>query len=151
MKRIFLVLLLFSAVQFVDAQTAPTSKQTAIRKLIAIAGGEKMVTTMIEQMIDVYKQQGLLIDAKLMDELKKEADVTSLMDRMVPLYEKYYTEGEINQLLAFYNSPLGKKTIAVMPQLTQESMQIGAEWGQKVMERVRAKLQSGNPGSSPNN
>jgi uncharacterized protein len=151
MKRILLVFVLFFAVQLLNAQEPSTSKETAIRKLISIAGGEKMASTMIDQMIEIYRQESIPIDAKLMEELKKEADVASLMESMVPMYDKYYTEKEINQLVAFYNSPLGKKTIEVMPKLTQESMQIGAEWGKKAMERVRKKLKPEAAGSSSNN
>jgi len=40
-----------------------------------------------------------------------------------PLYDKYFTEDELRDLVIFYKSPTGKKSIMVMPQLMQESMQ----------------------------
>jgi hypothetical protein len=36
-----------------------------------------------------------------------------LMDRVVPLYDKHYTHGEIRSLIQFYESPLGKKVTAL--------------------------------------
>ncbi len=39
------------------------------------------------------------------------------------LYDKYFTEGELKDLIAFYSSATGKKSIKVLPQLMAESMQ----------------------------
>ena len=44
-----------------------------------------------------------------------------------PLYSKYFTEDELRDLVIFYKSPTGKKSIMVMPQLMQESMQKSSE------------------------
>jgi hypothetical protein len=41
----------------------------------------------------------------------------------VPLYEKYFTEDELKDLIAFYKTQTGQKTLRVMPQLMGESMQ----------------------------
>jgi len=40
-----------------------------------------------------------------------------------PLYDKYFTEEDLQAMIDFYKTPTGKKTISVMPQLLQESMQ----------------------------
>lgn len=40
-----------------------------------------------------------------------------------PLYDKYFTEDDLRVLIDFYKSPTGRKTIEVMPQLLQESIQ----------------------------
>jgi hypothetical protein len=59
---------------------------------------------------------------------------------VIPIYEKYYTETDINQLITFYNSPIGKKMIATMPQIMQESMTAGQSWGKQIRQRVLAQL-----------
>jgi hypothetical protein len=51
-----------------------------------------------------------------------------LMDRVVPLYDKHYTKGEIRSLIQFYESPLGKKVSALRPQIAKESMVVAEEW-----------------------
>ena len=38
-----------------------------------------------------------------------------------PLYDKYFSEEELVQMLAFYRTPVGRKTIEVMPSLMQEA------------------------------
>jgi len=43
---------------------------------------------------------------------------------MVKLYTSNFSESELKDLVAFYQSPLGKKVLEKMPQLTQQSAQM---------------------------
>ncbi|CAD5109317.1 DUF2059 domain-containing protein [Zestomonas carbonaria] len=43
---------------------------------------------------------------------------------MIKLYTGAFTEQELKDLLAFYESPLGKKVLAKMPELTAQSAQL---------------------------
>jgi hypothetical protein len=43
------------------------------------------------------------------------------------IYAEVYSEDELKQLVAFYQSPLGKKMQAHMPELMQKSMQISQD------------------------
>ena len=51
-----------------------------------------------------------------------------LMDRVVPLYDKHYSHIEIQSLIQFYESPLGKKVTALRPQIAKEGMVVAEEW-----------------------
>ena len=51
-----------------------------------------------------------------------------LIDRVVPLYDKHYTQGEIRTLIQFYETPLGKKVTALRPQIAKEGMVVTEEW-----------------------
>ncbi|NET41960.1 DUF2059 domain-containing protein [Okeania sp. SIO2B3] len=44
-----------------------------------------------------------------------------------PIYDKYFTEEDLQALIEFYQTPTGRKTIEVMAQLFQESMQRTAQ------------------------
>jgi len=44
-----------------------------------------------------------------------------------PLYDKYFTENELRDLVIFYKSQTGQKSLRIMPQLFQESMQKTSE------------------------
>jgi len=43
------------------------------------------------------------------------------------LYDKYFTEDELKDMLEFYKTPTGKKTIQVMPKLATDSIQRSSE------------------------
>jgi hypothetical protein len=44
-------------------------------------------------------------------------------------------------MLAFYETPTGKKTIATMPQILNKSMMIGQQWGQSLVPQLVANLE----------
>jgi hypothetical protein len=63
-----------------------------------------------------------------------------LLEKMVPIYAKYLDHQEVRGLLAFYESELGRKTIAVMPSLMQEGAQVGEAWAEEIMPRVEKRI-----------
>ncbi len=67
-----------------------------------------------------------------------------MLDRMVPLYAGTFTHQEIRELLAFYNTPTGRKAAASMPGLMRQGQQIGEsmarEMGPELKRRLKAAL-----------
>jgi len=41
-----------------------------------------------------------------------------------PVYDQYYTESDLRELMAFYQTPIGQKVITVSPQLVQTSLEL---------------------------
>ena len=46
-----------------------------------------------------------------------------MFDVTVSVYQKHWTKGDVDTLVAFYSTPTGKKVLAEMPQTMAESMQ----------------------------
>lgn len=69
---------------------------------------------------------------------------SSFHELMVHLYHKHFTATDIEQLRNFYDTDIGRKMIAVTPALTQESFEVGAQWGQvlapMIQKRVKERL-----------
>jgi hypothetical protein len=67
-----------------------------------------------------------------------------IMDMVVTIYDKHLTQQDIRDLLAFYETPLGKKIIRVMPQVMQESIHEGEKlaksFGPEIDQRIRMAL-----------
>lgn len=51
---------------------------------------------------------------------------------LMSIYDKYYTVEDLKAINAFYESPSGQKVLSTLPQIMQESMKIGQEWGSKI-------------------
>ena len=66
--------------------------------------------------------------------------LAGLMDELIPIYEKYFTHEEILEIIAFHESPIGKKSIEVMPQLMAESMQVAQPWAMTAMPKILEKV-----------
>lgn len=61
---------------------------------------------------------------KFVKEVQQSISFKELVDQIYyPMYDRHFSEPELKDILAFYDSPTGKRTIQVMPQLVQESMQ----------------------------
>lgn len=86
----------------------------------------------------VIKNAMVAESAQVMTRLKEALDQKINFAQIVEeislvVYDRYYTEQELRDLLAFYKSPTGRKTIQIMPQLFADSMQM-------TVERLNPKL-----------
>jgi uncharacterized protein len=118
----------------------PTPKQAAIRKLIELTGaaqmGQQMADTLMTQLAPAFPS----VPAELWKEFAQMLDPDEMTDLILPLYDKHFTLEEIQALAAFYESPAGKKFIATMPALMQDSMAVGNEWGQRKAAELIGRL-----------
>ncbi len=55
-------------------------------------------------------------------EVEKMFKLNELVANLVPVYDKFYSEEELSQLMAFYKSPVGQKLIEVTPKLVEETI-----------------------------
>ncbi|MFH6767381.1 DUF2059 domain-containing protein [Gaetbulibacter aquiaggeris] len=55
-----------------------------------------------------------------------------LYDKMADLYMAEFSQDEIRELIAFYNTDLGKKLAEKQLGLTQKAMSFGQSWGMEV-------------------
>lgn len=147
MKKLLLALLFLGALHTVTAQ-APSSKDKKIKELLEISGSGKLGVQVANQMLTSFKSQYSLVPEEFWDKMKSKIKADDLIALVAPLYSKHFTEPEIEQLIAFYKTPIGQKTIQVMPLLAQESMQAGQEWGQKLGAQIAQELLDG--GYKPN-
>jgi len=49
-------------------------------------------------------------------------NVEDIIERLIPIYDKYYTESEVEEVIQFYQGPAGKKVLEVTPQIMKESV-----------------------------
>ncbi|GAB4231320.1 MAG: hypothetical protein Tsb0034_03610 [Ekhidna sp.] len=106
-----------------------------------LTGTDKLSLQMMDQMLTQFSSVFPDVPSEVWDEFRNEVNMDEFMQLIIPVYEKYFTHDDIEVLIEFYKTPVGKKTIAVMPSVMQESMQIGQEWGLQISERVRVKLE----------
>jgi len=93
----------------------------------------KLVSTVLENVPalnsdrpEVQKKFSDLVSrmaVKYRDRVVKKIDLGQLIEQIsYPIYDKYFTESELRDIIGFYKSSTGKKAIAILPQLTVESM-----------------------------
>jgi hypothetical protein len=120
--------------------TEQTAKRVEIRQLIDLTGAANVSADALRQIIAPLKAGYPDVPQEFWDTFTKEVRSDELVDLVVPIYDKYYTRDEIHQLTVFYQSPVGQKTIKVLPQLSAEAINAGQKWGQMVADRAMRKL-----------
>ena len=139
MKKIFFTALICMLAYITYGQTS--TKTEKVRQLLELMGSGKLAEQVASQMITLFQNAYTDVDKQFWDEFSKEMKTAELLELIVPIYEKYYTEEEVEQLVTFYKTPLGKKVTESLPMITQESMEAGRMWGEgigmKVVQRLR--------------
>jgi hypothetical protein len=66
-----------------------------------------------------------------------------MMDEdMVALYDKYFSQKEINDYIAFYKTPSGQKFIKVTPDISKDLMMIMMQkYVPQIQEAIKAKTE----------
>jgi hypothetical protein len=151
---ILCVLIVAAIVRPAAAQNIDPALQADITRLVDLL----RVPQMAEQIGDVVAQQMVAsvrrdhpdVPARvvtLASEIVKEKFVDAfsapngLLSRLAPVYAKYYTREEIQALIVFYQSDVGRKSITVMPALFQDSMMLGQQWATEVTPQIARELQ----------
>lgn len=83
---------------------------------------------------DVIAQAGEIIPESKRAAYAKEAKGTlnALYGNLADVYMQEFTQEDIAQLIAFYNTDLGKKLASQLTLLTYSGMRIGQTWGIKL-------------------
>jgi len=55
-------------------------------------------------------------------ELKRVLNLDDVLNELVPVYDQYFTEQDLRELIAFYESPLGQKVLKTAPLILKDSM-----------------------------
>ena len=68
-----------------------------------------------------------------------------IVDATARFYAGHFSEAELKQILAFYQSPVGQKMLLDEPRALDESMAYAGSWGDslsiEVMSRLRAEME----------
>ena len=132
MKKLLLVLLiLIPALMNCQALTKQENIKVLFQLMQTDSVVEKMMNSMIPIMMKSMPQQQdstsismMNVTMKKMTEVMMDITRRLLNEDMLAIYDKYYTEKDIKDLVAFYKSSAGQKMVKVSPDLNKEMMTI---------------------------
>lgn len=123
------------------AATEAQSMEEDIRHLLALTGSAELSQQVMEQIIGTFSRSVPEANDEFWDAFREQIDMDQMVDEIIVIYERHFTQEEIRELIAFYATDLGRKLIEVMPAITNESMAVGeslgAQWAQKAMEMLQ--------------
>jgi hypothetical protein len=137
MRTIILILLIAFSGSVFSQSEAKTKK---IKTLLELTGSGDLGVRVMQSMVNNFKKNYSEVNDKFWDDFMKEVKAEDLVNLIVPIYDKHFTEAEIDDLTKFYRTPTGKKMIEVTPMITDESMTVGRAWGKELGEKVVKRL-----------
>jgi hypothetical protein len=150
MKALFNILVFLSIVGSTLADEAAARKSAeAILEITNAEGSLKTgFISSIEPMVANMKRQGVPdaagveISAAMSEWFDAEMKWSEIKPKMVDIYVKHFTEQELKELLAFYQTPLGKKAMTTLPMVMREGTAVGQEYATKKQESLQKKVQA---------
>jgi hypothetical protein len=160
--RILFTLLLCGSL--VGAAESPSPSPSAsptepsIKQLLEVAQTRKLVDSVIAQMNNLMLQaiaqatKGQQISPKVQKDIDQRRDeMVSLMKELldwkklepmyVRIYQKSFTQPEVDGMLAFYKTPAGQAVISKMPTVMQSSIDEMQQLMGPVMEKIQRTQQ----------
>lgn len=148
-----LALLLIAPVR---AQSPDADSQAAAKELVSIIRVSDQFKTLlplifkqlkpaiVQNRADVGRDYDALVPI-LQDRMM--ARITELEDSIVTVYASNFSAAELQDLIAFYNTPTGQKLLAKTPVIAQQTMAAGRKFGEvagveaqhEMMDELRKK------------
>lgn len=147
MKKSFVLLLTLSFTSFCFS-ASPASDQASVdsvTELMDKTGAGEMAVQAMNQMLPVIKQMVPEASDEFWTEFMKEVNPDDLVTMIIPIYQKHFSQEDIDAVNAFYDTKAGKKFISSQPLIMQESMMAGQAWSQAIVQKVIAKAQAIKP------
>lgn len=70
----------------------------------------------------------LAIFESMWDELFKDVSYDDMLELTIAIYQRHFTQADVDSLVAFYQTPVGQKMLNETPAIMQESMQAGSDY-----------------------
>lgn len=131
------------------------AKEADIRSLMELVGARDQIQDAINNSTEQYKEKllatvpnndkGQAFVNSFAENYQKNFDVDQVLDQLVGIYDKHYTDDEIKNLLQFYGSPLGQKVAAEMPKISREIQAASRVAGTKAAKETLQALKAQNP------
>ncbi|WP_309891546.1 DUF2059 domain-containing protein [Archangium sp.] len=118
---------------------SPERKERKVRELMALSGAEETGKQMLVTMTSHFEQMPS-VPPGFVEKFLQLAAEESLVDMLVPVYMRHFTEEDLDAAIAFHESPAGRRFIAAQPLVLQESMKLGEQWGVQLAEKALRAL-----------
>lgn len=144
--RVCVLMLLPATLAAAQQHKIDPTKEADIRELLRVTGMSDIVEKQMGQMAEQVKP---LIERSLppgprrheiVETFSKRflarASSEGLFEQVIPVYDKYLTDGDIKTVLRFYKSPVGQHLLKIMPEMMKEASAAGQQYGEQIAQGV---------------
>ena len=119
------------------------------KQLVSVTGATALFSPLIAGVVEqsklLFLQQNPMLQKDLNEIAAKmrtdlEPRFAEITDEVARQYASHFSEQELKDILAFYESPAGKKLLQEQPKVVNNSMQYAQNWANKLSTEVTAKM-----------
>jgi hypothetical protein len=131
------------------AQVSPEYR-AAVRRMMEVTGsaqlGSQFGAAVVESMSKTMRSARPDLPPRAFEVLQEvsieviDESIPDLFDDTAAIYANHFTLSEIEQMNAFYETPVGRKAISVMPALLGEAIEMGKAWAAELQPVLQARL-----------
>jgi uncharacterized protein len=156
-RNLFVFTLCVSLVHAADtpsAAPAPVPTEASIKQLLEVAQAHKLIDSVMAQMDNLLQQtiaqatKGQQIPAKVQKDIdQRRAEVLAMMKDLldwkklepmyVRIYQKTFSQQEVDGMIAFYKTPAGQAVMSKMPVAMQNTIDEMQQMMGPVMQRMQ--------------
>ena len=142
MKKFLMIIVAACCLVSVSAQTS--KYEADARKIVDLQNNMNDYKVMMPAILQSIKVSYPTVPDSFWGEmqttLSSDAEMDTLKESLVKVYTQFLSENftldEVEQVLAFYSSPIGQKMWKADTQMAQESLEVGEKWGHIIGRRV---------------
>ena len=132
------------------------AKEADIRSLLELVGAKDMIQDAANNSVEQFKERiseampnnerAEAVATAFAASFQKNYDPNALLNQLVVIYDKHFTDEDIKGLLQFYGTPLGQKSAAEMPQINHEIQAAVRSVSSQAAREAWQQLRADNPG-----
>ena len=119
MKKLFIITMLVFTIN-ITVFSAETPKQKKIKELFQVMDIQVATNEMSEMILNDTDSMKLSKNQKAAMQKEMQSMMDYVLNKQAELYDRHFTEQEIDDILNFYKTPAGKKIIEETPKITKE-------------------------------
>jgi len=112
-------------------------KECNIRRLMFLNGSIQSHHSSLQNVIDTIR---MMIPESIDITLADIAE--DVLNEIIPIYDKYFSDDEVKGLIDFYESDLGKSYLKNMGNVTVESVKVGEKVGDIILKRIQEQKET---------
>jgi len=118
-----------------------TEKEKDIEKLLEVSGILSQLTYMEDTLMNSMSMMISGSFSKVPDEFWKEfnqligeKEMTDLINRVIPVYDKHMSHETVKKLIEMFETPFWEEWKKKMPEISREAGVVGSQWGKEISQ-----------------
>ena len=121
---------------------ADSARLAAARELLAASGAVDVMLNVIKANLPAAQQASPQLPPQFWTRFRDTIALAApaLVDSVAAVYARTFTLQDLQQLAAFYETPVGQRFRDLQPKIVAESAAIGQRWGARIGAAIGASL-----------